>query len=272
MGIFFAAPIDEHPDYDKVTSTPTATNANSNYPIANILTYDPTQVFVSTAQSTVITWNFGSQKTFDVVALIYTNLTDIATWIVEGSNNGSSWTTIQGSTGALAHWITGQTVQNKKNMLRRNLCMWQGSTQTWQYVRVTVDSGSGSILPSIGRLFVGTKFRPATGWQYGSTIDFDDFSQKERTDRGAPVLAPQTPLPVASVKMDFLTQTEMQDTIWEFNYWRGSAKEILACLDDTNIKWLQKNTLYCTISEGRRISFEAFNAHSVTWVLESLAA
>lgn len=274
MGIWFAAPIDQHPDYDKVTTAPTATNVNSSFPAANLITYDPTQVMVATNQSTVITWNFGAQKTYDVVSLIYTNLTELATWSLDRSNDGSAWTPILASVGALAHFVTGQTVQTKKNMLRRNHTLWSGAAQTSQYLRVTLNSGSAGILPSIGRLFVGSKFVPSTQWQYGSSFDFNDLSQRERTDRGALVLAPQTPIPLANVKMDFLTQTEMMDYIWEFNYWRGSAREILACLDDTSgaIKWLQKNMLYATLAEGRRINFEAFNAHSVTWVLESLAA
>jgi hypothetical protein len=275
VGIWFAAPLDQFPDYDKVTTTPTATNVNATYPASNLLLYDPTLPFISTAQSTVITWNFGAQKTFDVVSLIFTNLTELATWSLDGSNDGSAWSAIQASVGALAHFVTGQTVQTKKNMLRRNHTLWAGASPvTWQYLRVTLNSGSAGILPSIGRLYVGSRFKPATGWQYDSTLDFLDLSQRERTDRGALVLAPMTPLPGANVKMDFLTQTEMMDYIWEFNFWRGSAREMLACLDDTAgaIKWLQKNLLYCTIAEGRRISFDAFNAHSVSYQLESLAA
>jgi hypothetical protein len=60
------------------------------------------------------------------------------------------------------------------------------------------------------------------------------------------------------------------DFIYEFNYWRGSAREMLACLDVEDTKRLQKNTLYCTISDGRTISFDSYNAHSVSWVLESI--
>lgn len=274
MGIWFAAPIDQFPDYDKVTTTPTSTNANASFPAANLLKYDPTQVFMATATSCVITWDLGAIKTFDVISLLYTNLTDAATWTLELSTDNSVWNTVKAAgSPALAHYVAGQTTQNKRQMLRRNNVLYDSpSTLSYRYIRITPNSQVAGLFPSIGRLFVGTKFKPATGWQYGSSIDFTDLSQKDRTDRAAAILSPQFPLVVGNVKMDFLSQAEMEDYIFEFNYWRGAAREILACLDDQNIKWLQKNLIYGTISEGRRISFEAFNAHSVQWVIESLAA
>ena len=68
------------------------------------------------------------------------------------------------------------------------------------------------------------------------------------------------------------TKTEMMDYIWDFNYWRGGARAILACLDTDDTRQLQKNLFYCTISEGRRISYDSYNTHSCTWILESIGA
>jgi hypothetical protein len=45
----------------------------------------------------------------------------------------------------------------------------------------------------------------------------------------------------------------------------------MACLDDVDTARLQKNLLYCTIAEGRTISFDSFNTHSQSWTLESIA-
>lgn len=272
MSIFFAAPIDQHPDYNKVTTTPTCSTADANFPAANLLTTDPTQVFTSTIQNPVIIWDFGSARSFDVISLVYTNLTDAATIFIEGSLDNITYTTLQvNTTLALAHAISGQTTQNKSNMLRHNLTLYlPGTTQTWRYLRITPNTQIGGVFPQIGRLFVGTKWVPSVGWQYGSQLTFNDLSKRERTDRGTLVLDMLPTVTGANVKMDFSSKQEMQDTIYEFNYWRGAAREILACLNVEDVKWLQKNTLYCTITEGRTISFDAYNSHSVGWVLESI--
>jgi hypothetical protein len=272
MSILFAAPIDQHPDYNKVTTTPTCSTADANFPAANLLTYDPTMVFTSTIQNPVILWDLGSARAFDVISLVYTNLTDVATLLIEGSPDNITYTTLQvGTTLALAHTVVGQTTQNKSNMLRHNLTLYlPSSPQTYRYIRITPNTQIGGVFPQIGRLFVGTKFVPSTGWQYGSSFSFGDMSKRERTDQGALVLNPLPAIISANVKMDFLTKNEMMDFIYEFNYWRGSAREMLACLDVEDTKRLQKNTLYCTISDGRTISFDSYNAHSVSWVLESI--
>jgi hypothetical protein len=270
MSIFFAAPIDQHPDYAKVTTVPTATNADPNFPIANILTFDPTQVFAATTTSTVITWNFGASVTFDMVSLVYTNLTDAATLLIEGSTNGTAWATLYNST-ALAHVVAGQTTQNKINMLRHNSSLLNLATPvSYQYLRLTVNSQVAGLFPSIGRLFVGTKFVPSTGWQYGSQFTFADNSVRQRTDRGTLIVDPQPPIVAANVKLDFLNKNEMYDYVYDFNYWRGAAREFFACLDVEDTKRLQKNILYCTISDGRLISFDSYNTHSVAWMLESI--
>jgi hypothetical protein len=272
MGIFFAAPIDEHPDYNKVTTTPTCSTQDANFPASNLLTMDPTQVFTSTIQNPVILWDLGASYSFDVVSLIYTNLSDTATLLIETSTDNISYTTRYNGL-ALAHAISGQTTQNKKNMLRVNHTLLNlSSPVTARYLRITPNTQIAGVFPTIGRLFVGSKFTPANGWQYGSQFTFQDNSPRQRTDRGALVVDAQPVITGANVKLDFSSRQEMYDNIYEFNYWRGGAREILACLetDPTAQQWLQKNLLYCTLTEGRTISFDAYNTHSSAWVLESI--
>jgi hypothetical protein len=271
MSIFFAAPIDGWPDYNKVTSMPTCSTENALFPATNLITMDPTQVFQSTDATPIINWNFGAQRSFDVVCLVGTNLTDVATMSIQGSNDNVSFTSIQGgATLALAHAVAGQTVQNKSNMLRTNMTLLNLATpQTWQYLRIVPNTQIGGVV-QIGRLFVGTKFVPSAGWQYGSQLNFDDMSPRQRTSRGTLVVDCIPGIRTATVKLDFLTKNEMYDFIYEFNYWRGASAEFLACLDVEDTKRLQKNLLYCNIAEGRTISFDSYNTHSSSWMLESI--
>jgi hypothetical protein len=273
MSIFFVAPIEQHPDYDKVTTVPASAHANAAFPASNLLTYDPTQVMLATQVAPVITWDLGAAKNWDVISLIHTNLAHDATILIEGSPDNSAWTTlVAGGTLALAHCIAGQTVQNKKHMLRRNLTLFNSPTVlTYRYIRIT-PTNTGGVLPFFGRLFVGLTWKPTYGWQFGSNLTFLDLSRRERTDRGTLVMDYIAPVPGASVKMDFLSKQEMMDFVWEFNYWRGGGKEFLAVLDAEDQKYLQKMSFYCTITEGQTISFDTYNTHSIAWILENLAA
>jgi hypothetical protein len=273
VSIFFVAPIDQHPENDRATTTPASAHANSSYPASNLITYDPTQVMLATQVAPVITWDLGAAKSWDVISLVHTNLTETATILVEGSTDNSAWTTLQAAgTLALAHCIAGQTAQNKRLMLRRNLTLYVSPTVlTYRYIRIT-PTNTGGILPFFGRLFVGLKWKPTYGWQFGSSLSFLNLARQERTDRGTLVMDYIPTVPGASVKMDFLSKTEMMEFVWEFNYWRGGGREFLACLDAEDTKYLQRMTFYCTITEGRTISFESYNTHNVEWSLENIAA
>ena len=68
--------------------------------------------------------------------------------------------------------------------------------------------------------------------------------------------------------MSFLSTNEVYDYVYDFNYWRKSTAEILACLDVNTTRRLQKNILYCRISEGRQVTADQFEAWSQTWILE----
>jgi hypothetical protein len=232
---------------------------------------DVTQVHVNNDNSMTLNWDFGANKSFDVVSLVGTNFLDTTTWTVSASLDNVSFTTLRSSAPALAHVVAGQTIPNKKYMLRKNHTLLNlAAPVSYRYLRITVSDALSTFRPSVGRLFVGLKYVPSTGWQYGSTFDFNDLSRRDRTDRGALLVDQQLPTVGATVKMDFLTKSEMYDFVWEFNYWRGSSREILACLDVDDIPKLQKNLLYCTITEGRKISFDSYNTHSVIWNLESI--
>jgi hypothetical protein len=158
-------------------------------------------------------------------------------------------------------------------MLLRNATLYNSPTTiSTRYLRITVNSNLAGSFPSIGRLFIGTKYVPSTGWQYGSSYEFTDNSKRERTDRGALIVDPYDPIRVANVKMDFLNKTEMNEFIQDFSYWRGSSREILACLDTLDVANMQRNLFYANITEGRRVSFDSYNTHSATWTLESIGA
>lgn len=278
MALVFAQPIEEYPVHLAFVTTPTMTNVDSNYPASKLITYDPTAVARTTATSTVISWDFGLAREFDVVSLLYTNTSYAATIVIEGSPDNSAWTTLQASKPFWAHrtsvpgsW-TGEVNDPRRGALLRNHSWFYSPTVlTYRYLRITVsDSLTANI--TFGRLFVGKSFSPATGYQYGSSFSFSDSGKKERTDRGALIMDGSSNVIVtAAIKTDFLTSVEMYDYAYEFEYWRGGCKEMLVCLDTTDTTRLHKNILYGVLSDGRTISSDVFNSYVKTWNIESLA-
>lgn len=286
MSIWFAAPVENWPHYNTRTMTiVSATNADSNYPATNLFTYDPTQVFRTTSGSTVITVNIQGNGVgypdFDVIGLLFTNTSYRATLTVELSDGGVSWTTIKNG-GPLWANLTGTQPTNPPNppglsddprfysIKRNHALINKGNTTNYTHARFTISDPLVTNI-TIGRVFFGKRFIPTYGMQYESSVNFNDFGRADRTERGVLTLEPGRAVTAWQVKQDFLTKVEMYDYVFNFNLFLGASREFLACLDDTDTARLQKNLTYCTISQGRTVSFDAYNIHSQTWVLESIA-
>lgn len=287
--IIFAQPIEQFPHHLRFDSVPTEIPSGSFYsvepefPLKNLLSYDITDVMKTNFPYVEFKWDFGRRRKFDVVSLLSSNISPRSEWRIYASNDGSNWTTLHDGP-FYAHQsaiypddvdsYNDEDIDMRKGSFERNSSFkYFPTVQNYRYLRFAVsNSGAGELdfNMTFGRLFVGRSFRPKTSYQYGSSLRFDDTSVKDRTDQGALVLSPRKTIVGASVKMDFLSSDEMYEYIYDFNYWRGSAREMLCCLDVNTTHRLSKNLLYATISEGRTVTADSFNAWSQTWILESI--
>jgi hypothetical protein len=278
--IVFAQPIEQYPPHLAFSTPPTLTaGADAAYPPSRLLSYDPTQVARVNANTTQINWNFGRNRKFNVISLIGCNLGIRATWTISASTNGTTYVPIQLLSpfwAQLPEVVTSLPSNTDEDFDPRigshELCKSFFLSLTdlnYRYLRIDITDPDTPVM-RLGRLFVGRTFRPKNSYQYGSALTFDDTGVFDRTDQGAPVADSGRRIPGASVKMSFLSTQEVYDYAYEFNYWRGSSKEILACLDIFTRERLHKNLLYCRISEGRQVTADDFEAWSQTWILESL--
>ena len=282
--IVFAQPIEQFPQRLAIVTVPVfSAGADANFPSKNLLSYDRTQVARTTANSVQINWDFGRNRKFDVVSLIDSNIGVRGIWTISGSTDGTNYVVLKASDAFWAHIVgtvatipagaaTDEDLDPRRTAPVRNSSFFysQSTVYNYRYLRIQVSDADAGTGMTFGRLFVGRVFRPKTSYQYGSRLIFDDSSNRERTDQGALILDPGRTIVGASVKMDFLSTNEVYDFIYDFNYWRGSARELLCCLDVNTPARLSKNLLYATITEGRTVTADQFEAWSQTWTLESI--
>lgn len=254
-----------------------ATNADSNFPATNLLTYSPSEVFATTNGTSAITFNLGRARDFNVVSIINCNASYRSTITIEVSANGSSWTTLVNAAPLFPNYVSvpgahsgsEATDPRRHNLDFVNSWYRNETTQNYQYVRVTIADPINSSW-SAGRLFVGPTWTPSTGIQYGSSLEFNDYGIRERTDDGHAILDYLRVIVGAQLKMEFASKAEMMTNLYSLAYWRGSTREILVHLDETDTQYAHRNILYCTMTESRRITSDSFNAYSTNFVLESL--
>lgn len=254
-----------------------ATNVESGFPASNLLTYSSSEVFSTTSGTSVITLDLGRPRDFDVVSVVNCNASYRTTIKIEVSADNSSWTTVKNTsplwpnyTSVPAAYSGSEGSDPRKNNLETvNSWFRSASVLTYRYVKVTITDPIKSSFTA-GRLFIGKSWTPSTGIQYGSTLEFADIGIRERTDGGELILEPIRVIVGANLKMEFATKTEMNTALYSLSYWRGNTKEVLVCLDEAETDFLQRNILYCTMLENRRITSDSFNAYSTNFGLESI--
>lgn len=267
--IIFSQPIELYPSHLAAVPTITsATNANSSWPATNLFNYDPYEVYQTTANTTVVTIDYGSAREFQLIALLHSNVTYQAVWTIEVSSNGSSWSTLKASSPFWCNlsaipgsWSTEDEDPRRGYLGYIHAFYLHGSVQTYRHIRITItDSGAGSGTNwiQVGRLFVGKIFQPGVNYAYGSDIEILDKSERVDMPRGAPLFLRLNKTLQFNITMEFLTQAEMEEYLYELNYWCGNNRELLCCLDPSTVSNRHKRILYGTLGQGLKIAHQSY--------------
>lgn len=295
MSILFAQPVEQFPTRFAAPSTAKFLSGTimAAYPATNLLTMDPTQVAMVNSGLAEILIDLGKNRYFDVISLFHSNVglecsLNITTYVDGGEvlggtpiDAGTSVDTRRFIAGANPTTTYGYPAGGfypdsedassiYYRLKERNHSFYKHPTMMYaRYIKLLIGTNAQTPV-SFGRAFIGKSFTPSKGWQYGSSYDFTDTGTFDRTDRGAPVADRGRVLPGATVKMEFLSEAEMMNYIYDFNYWRGSTREMLVCLDTADLVNLQRNLLYCRIANERKVVQDTFKNFNMTWTLESL--
>jgi len=154
-----------------VDATLTASSANANYPVANVIALPISKPWRTTGDtSESLLMNLGSAKAFDLVAIVGHNLTSAATITFSA-----------GTTDACSDYSTPITWREKTAFKLLS------ATQTYQYAKITIaDAANTYTWLQIGYVVLGAKVSPlwnfAYGWQYAAEYE----NLETESEYGAP--------------------------------------------------------------------------------------
>lgn len=277
--IAFIRPLEQDPWYPSGSSISVDIGAfNASFPGTNLLTYDPTQVAVSTGQDLRFTIDLGATRLFHSVSLLFTSLTLQSQWVVEGSTNGSSWSYMAITSATWACYQGGANPSlsftepndpRRFGVERNPTFIFNTAGWNYRYIRITL-SELGASTMSFGRLMIGRMFIPSKGYSYGSAMTFTETGNTERTDKGVMLVDEGRSIVGASMKLEYATKSEMYGELYDLNYFRKNTKEVLVCLNLDDTINLNRNLIYGLLRDGRSVVNDAFNTYSQTISIESL--
>lgn len=201
-------------------ATVTATSEVSTLPLSN-LQDDHVAIAYRSADASDLTIDFdlGSAVTIALVGLFGCNFTSAATWRIEISIVSAGGTDAYDSGVVAANVASGygQTVKVLP------------APVVGRYVRIILsDSGLASVgYFQIGSAWIGALWQPAKNFSYGQQIGRVDPSVKSKSRGGQLYIDVRDQYRTHQFTMDFLTETEIYDEVFELDRVAGTSSNIL---------------------------------------------
>lgn len=276
--ILFAQPVELYPAHLVGTVAVSATNVNADWPAANLIDYNPYKVFKTTTTGTAITFDLGNSREFDTFSLLHTNITYEGTWVIETSPDNATWTTRLASApfwcqlSVIPGAWSGEDNDPRRGAFEYSHSFYKHATViTHRYIRITVANTTNPAgILSFGRLFVGKSWQPDVNYSYGSDIEIIDKSERVDMPRSAPLFNKLNKSIKLNISMEFSSQEEMENYLYEFSYWSGITEGMLVCLDPETVTNRHKALVYGTLNEGMRFSHTSYRIFEQKFSIQSL--
>lgn len=223
-------------------------------PLSNLKDRRLSKLARSTDDSTTntkFTMDFGTARSVGVVALIAHNLSSTSTVRIYG-DDASDFTTPVYDSGNIEVWPSGVIPQELLEWEDDNF--WLGtvsqeavagfnapfvhipsSAQVLRYWKVEItDTSNPDGYVHIGRVFIGSAWRPTIGRSYGASISYEDTSVIEASLSGEEFFDVRRRRRTHNFELGFLSQTEAYDRVLDLQRIQGVTGEVLIIPDITD--------------------------------------
>ena len=125
-----------------------------------------------------------------------------------------------------AEYIAGTTAEQRSGMVG-NARIKPAAVQTYRYWRSDMaDESNPAGYLQLGRVFLGTGWTPTYNMVYGAGIGYDPRSSSVETDSGAEYSVVRPNPRTASVALEYMTEAEAMDGIFEMQRQLGTTDEV----------------------------------------------
>jgi len=238
----------------------------SGFPVENLQATQPTDYWESQTDTPFVVLDRGSAQTFNIVALLFTNVQAGDTWQVRAADTEANLTAAPGyDSGSVTFRVAG----DDDTWDRHHGLLYLSTAQTYRWIRIDLTLGSGATLEA-GRLVIGNFFQPSVNESYGRTLGFADPGTTIRTDGGALISDERSRFLTANITLGFLSESELFDSALEFQRLRGTSNDLLIVLDPAESSYLMHQLIYGKLTSSEPSSAAAFNRFRLRFSIEEM--
>lgn len=206
--------------------TVSASSSAAAGPAANLLLMQPTDLWQSTDLAPYLEIDLGTVKDFDLIALLFTNMTAAAQWRVRTANSQANLTASPTYDSGVVTFCPWSTEQDRRHGFVFNSAGWSN-----QWVRIDLaDPTNPEGVISAGRLYVADSYLPSFNY-VALDVGFIDTSTRARTTAGNTIPNRQGIIPTLSFDIDLDDEQEFYAGTIAIQRRRGAARDVLAIID-----------------------------------------
>lgn len=234
---------------------------NASYPLANLKTrYLQQKARSSNALigSTVINLDLGAARSIGVVALIAHNLTaDSATVRIQGADNTGQSPTLYDSDALPVYQGTDYA-----------LTFPEASARYWRISMA--DTGNAAGYVTLGRLFIGSRFKPTWGASFGSAIGIGSNSVMTQASGGNKFARKRATWRTWKLDFNYLSDAESYGALLAILRAHDITDEFYAIIDATDTLYRGERHMLCSVKQLPAMAHPYVDINSVGLELEEL--
>ena len=258
-------------------------------PLANLQNRVLSKVARSTNDATASTRfviDLGRERSIDGLVLMAHNLSTSATYEITASANADLSSPLYASGPRLAypsiyqtvdlpwshpHWWSGLPDEEDLADLPANAIHLLSTAVSARYWRVIISDESNPVgYVQIGRVFIGSAWRPPMNYVYGAKLGIVDPSTSDRALSGTLYFDERPVYRTAAFAFDGLPEDETFPALFDLIRKAKTTREIFYVPDADDLLNIQRRSFICHAREPQPIEQSAFRRMSVAFVLEEL--
>lgn len=227
---------------------------------ANLLTFDPKEVWTDSAVSTAanIDLDLGAAQNVDTIALaaVYGPVAG-ASWTISGGTGGYTDFVIKAASALRAVDATGQSPSISH-------ALWTGAAVNVRYIRIAVTQPAANPALSIGRALCGAAFVPQYGQEWGAGRGVIDTGTATRLPSGGFAVVDGARAGTYAWTLGDLSQAEYE-ALYALQLAVGTTGPVLV-VEDPAATTAQRNRIHYGLLTSLR-KFERRNPAQTRWEL-----
>jgi hypothetical protein len=138
----------------------------------------------------------------------------------------------------------------------------------WRFEVTDTTNNDGYV--EAGRLYVGRAFQPAANFSWGASVGYIDESVAEQAFSGSEYFEQRPVRRVASVRFEFLTDSEALINVLDIQRLRGTTREILFIWDPDDLEFSSRRSFLARQQELSAIELVRLGNHATALKLREL--